>query len=135
MSGRDRNAGGFSLIELLIVIAVVGILAALLFTVLDRVKAKAKRAVCTNHVRQIALGVRMYADDMNDASPARFSGNHSVDGWTAYKELIKGYVGQNTASSPEDRLFSCPADTYHYDFTATSTSAYAYVGQAVHRQA
>src|SRR5205085_1444995 len=97
--------------------------------------AKAKRAVCTNHVRQIALGVRMYADDMNDASPARFSGNHSVDGWTAYKELIKGYVGQNTASSPEDRLFSCPADTYHYDFTATSTSAYAYVGQAVHRQA
>src|SRR4051812_8547999 len=122
MKNHARCARAFTLLELLIVIAVIALLAALLFPVLGRTKDKAKRSVCLNHVRQITLGVRMYADDINDTGPARFSGNHSVDGWTAYKQLMKSYVGQNNASSPQDTLFSCPADTYYYDFTAASTN-------------
>src|SRR5512133_686766 len=135
MSNRDRNTNGFTLIELLVVFALIGILAALLFPVLGRAKAKAKRTACLGHVRQIVLGVRMYADDMADTGPAKFSGNRSVDGWTAYKQLMKNYVGQNSASSSRDRLFTCPADTYHYDFTAASTNAYAYVSQGIYQQA
>src|SRR5262245_26397369 len=133
MSTRGRKTGGFTLIELLVVIAIIAILTALLFPVLGHAKAKAKRTACAGHVRQIALGVRMYADDMDDTGPAKFSGNRSVDGWTAYKQLMKSYVSQNSTSSPEDRLFTCPADTYHYDFTAVSTNAYAYVSQGIHQ--
>src|SRR5882762_4855212 len=47
---------------------------------------------------------------------------------------MKNYVGQKSASSPEDKLFACPADTYYYDFTQSSTNAYAYVAQGVYRQ-
>jgi len=126
---------GFTVVELLVVTATMAILAALLLPALSRAKAKAKRTACMNDVRQIVLGVLMYADDMKDAGPSKFSGNRSLDGWTAYKQLMKNYVGQNTTSSPEDKLFICPADTYHYDFTAASTNAYAYVNQGVHQQA
>ena len=121
----------FTLIDLLVVIA---ILAALLLPAMSKAKASAKRATCLNHLRQIALGVRMYADDMDDVGPAKLSERKSLDGWTAYKQLMKSYVGQNTASSPSDRLFACPSDIYHYDFNATSTAAYVYIGEPVHRQ-
>jgi len=134
MKRKSSAAYGFTLIELFVVIAVIGILAALLLPAMSRAKASTKRATCLNHQRQIALGVRMYADDTDDVGPARISEKKSLDGWTAYKQLVKSYVGQNTASSPDDKLFACPSDTYHYDFNSASPTAYAYMGKPVHRQ-
>jgi prepilin-type N-terminal cleavage/methylation domain-containing protein len=51
----------FTLIELLVVIAIIGILAALLLPVLSQVKDKAKRTECLNNVRQIIIGINVYA--------------------------------------------------------------------------
>ena len=135
MGSPAKRSHAFTLAELLIVIAVMAILLALLIPALSRSRTKAKRATCLNHLHQIALGVRMYADDANDTGPARFSAGKSLDGWMAYKQLMKSHLEQNSASSPEDKPFACPADTYHYDFTSTSSNAYAYIGQGVHRQA
>ena len=56
---RMRRA--FTLIELLVVIAIIGILAALLLPVLSQVKDKAKRTECLNNVRQIVIGINVYA--------------------------------------------------------------------------
>ena len=134
MTTRANASIAFTLVELLVVIAILGILAALLSPALSKAKASAKRTMCVNHLRQIALGVRMYADDMDDVGPARILDKKSLDGWTAYKQLMKNYVAQNAASSPNDRLFACPADTYHYDFTTASPNAYAYIGKPVHDQ-
>lgn len=132
-SARSHRA--FTMVELLVVIAVVGILMALLLPAISQAKASAKRTTCLNHLRQIALGVRMYADDMEDVGPAKLPDKKSLDGWTAYKQLMKSYVGRNGSSSPDDRLFVCPSDTYHYDFNAASPKAYTYIGQPIHRQA
>ena len=66
-----------------------------------------------NNLRQINLGVRMYADDANDKSPGKAAGGRLI--FTGYKELMKSYVGLRGASSPRDRLFACPADVYYYD--------------------
>jgi prepilin-type N-terminal cleavage/methylation domain-containing protein len=132
MSMSPKHA--FTLMELLVVIAIVGILAALILPVVSKTKASARRTTCLTHLRQLAYGVRMYADEMEDIGPAKISEKKSLDGWTAYKQLMKRYVGQNSSSSPDDKLFACPSDTYHYDFNEASPTAYAYIGEPVYRQ-
>jgi prepilin-type N-terminal cleavage/methylation domain-containing protein len=61
MSGR--HAKRFTLIELLIVVAIIAILAAMLLPALSRAKEMGRRAVCKSNQRQIVLGVVQYADD------------------------------------------------------------------------
>jgi len=109
MNQECRKDTGFTLVELLVVIASIAILAALLLPVLSAAKARAQRTVCMNNLRQINLGLRMYADDSNDRRPATLG--------MSYKELMKNYVGLKGASSTQDRLFACPADTFYYDWT------------------
>jgi prepilin-type N-terminal cleavage/methylation domain-containing protein/prepilin-type processing-associated H-X9-DG protein len=107
----------FTLIELLVVIAIIAILAALLLLPLTNAKAKARRTVCLNNLRQINLGVRMYCDDSNDLTPAvKDTGSMTNIPWIAYKRLMKGYVGLQGTSSPRDRIFACPADMFYYDW-------------------
>ncbi|HWH68089.1 MAG TPA: prepilin-type N-terminal cleavage/methylation domain-containing protein, partial [Candidatus Sulfotelmatobacter sp.] len=66
---------GFTLMELLLVIAILGILAALLLPALSRAKARGYSAACKNHLRQIGLALGMYVSDsgrypaMNDWEP------------------------------------------------------------------
>ena len=57
----------FTLIELLVTIAVIAILAALLFPAISHTRTAVKRTTCINNTRQINLALRMYADDHADA--------------------------------------------------------------------
>jgi prepilin-type N-terminal cleavage/methylation domain-containing protein len=70
---------GFTLTELLLVIAIIAALAAILLPVLSSAKAKARRAACINNLRQINLGVRLYSDDANDTSPSAQTTNRIVN--------------------------------------------------------
>ena len=120
---------GFTLLELLVTVAIIAILAALLLPALGRAKAKAQRPVCMNNLRQISLGVRMYADDSSDAFPPP-KHNFPPDAFTAYTKRMKSYLGMTGASAERAKLFACPADTFYWNYDAQ-----AFVSQSLHSQA
>lgn len=60
---------GFTLIELLVVIAIISILASMLFPVFSRARSKARGTVCQSNIRQMAIALRMYADDASEILP------------------------------------------------------------------
>jgi len=122
----------FTLLELLVVIAIIAMVAALLLPVLSATKAKAQRTVCMNNLRQINLGIHLYLDDQNNGSPGNTNATHSpFVSWTDYRQLINNYVGVKGASSPQDKVFACPADNFFYDM---SRGGRGYVPQPMHEQ-
>lgn len=106
---RGRNSA-FTLIELLIVIAVIALLIGILLPALGAARKTARAAVCLNSQRQSAVGMHTYAGDHKEiAIPSYnmsdFTGASACDGWAPILDR-GGYVqaGEQTKASP----FYCP---------------------------
>lgn len=67
--GFGTGVQGFTLIELMVTIAVIAILAALILAALSRGKSSGIRTQCINNLRQLGLACRMYADEHQDQLP------------------------------------------------------------------
>lgn len=67
--GTVATSGGFTIIELLVVISIVTILTALLMPTLARVRAAGERIQCANNMRQIGCGISEYSQDNRDRLP------------------------------------------------------------------
>lgn len=65
----------FTLIELLIVIAIIAILAAILFPAFAQAKESAKKATCLSNTRQLSMGVLLYSGDSDDVLPPTQNGD------------------------------------------------------------
>lgn len=118
---------GFTLVELLVVVAILAILASMTLPALAGAKQKAFRIHCVSNLRQVHLALSMYADDHGDLLPPKFevkksklsgediskgkqlqSPNHGVH------KILAGYLGAPFQASPDAPVFSrvlrCPSD-------------------------
>jgi prepilin-type N-terminal cleavage/methylation domain-containing protein/prepilin-type processing-associated H-X9-DG protein len=66
---RSGSSPGFTLIEVLVVIAIIALLSAILLPVLFRAREGGHRAACLSNMRQIAVAFLMYADDYDEGFP------------------------------------------------------------------
>ncbi|MBN1788434.1 MAG: prepilin-type N-terminal cleavage/methylation domain-containing protein [Sedimentisphaerales bacterium] len=64
-----REKLGFTLVELLVVIAVIALLLAILIPAMQKAKETARRVVCGNQVRQLGAGIAVYAENNNGLLP------------------------------------------------------------------
>lgn len=97
----------FTLVELLVTIAIIGILASLLLPVLSSAKARASLRACNNDLRQLSLGCQMYSHDNNSELVSSWP-----LGWDSY--LVNPFSwcpGWASATQPQDPLYG-PAPQY-----------------------
>lgn len=118
---REGKRFAFTLIELLVVIAIIAILAALLLPALSQAKESARRTACASNLRQLALAVRMYADDSEDRLPGVWessvgSGNDSgANGWMFFMSFgaptrFDPSRGSLYRYAENPNVFQCPSD-------------------------
>jgi prepilin-type N-terminal cleavage/methylation domain-containing protein/prepilin-type processing-associated H-X9-DG protein len=98
------SPSGFTLSELLIVIAVVGLLAALCLPSVSRAKVSARSIACENNLQQIGLSLSLYVNDFSayplyaDATP-----NRPAPPGGLWDTSLLAYCGRNR------KIFECPA--------------------------
>lgn len=112
---HTKPQAAFTLIELLVVIAIITILAGLLLPALAKAKDAAKRAACASNLKQVYLGIQLYAEDHDGLLPTKFEVKKNVltaDDLAKGKQLNTPALGIQTilARYTGTNLFRCPAD-------------------------
>ncbi|OQA85270.1 MAG: putative major pilin subunit [Lentisphaerae bacterium ADurb.Bin242] len=123
-----KRQGVFTLIELLIVVAIIAILAALLLPALNKAREQAYAIRCTNNQKQVGIYLTLYADSYRDWSIATYNVRFSADQVTGinwpnffkaespYCSSVVGWNGSNLAK----RLYCTAAALFNKSDSTTN---------------
>jgi prepilin-type processing-associated H-X9-DG protein len=132
LNSRSARRRGFSLVELLVIIFIVGVMFGLLLPAIQKVRAAAYQTSCMSNMRQLAIGLASYHSRLEKLPPGTISNRpESKFPWASWRTLIlpdldldqlaqqsqkdyqtnrvpfsKDHLGLRTVVD----LFSCPAD-------------------------
>ncbi len=119
----------FTLIELLAVIAVVGILAAILIPAVGKVRERAKETECASNLRQIGVGVGLYQAENNGSFPSLNDGSVPGEQITWFEQL-RPYLSQEIDSPSVAKIIDvvhCPsAEFYKVDANGNRRNTHGY---------
>lgn len=101
---------GFTLVELIVVIAIIAVLAAFLGPAFTRARANAHTATCITNLKQLGLATNLYTNDYDDGlMPAQYrSDNNATPVYDRrWPQLLLPYARNF-------RIFRCPTDSYQH---------------------
>ena len=110
---RHPYRRAFTLIEILVVIAIIAILAAILFPVFSRSRENARRSSCQSNLKQIGLGFAQYVQDYDEKYPLIACGSSSYNNGTeppAAIGLTQGWAIQMQPYLKSTQVFQCPSE-------------------------
>src|SRR5882724_2491960 len=102
-----RGRPGFTLVELLVVIGIIVVLAAIILPAVNAARERAKRTACLSNLRQIGAGMMMYANTFRGRYPngnPRLTAASYSETNTALTYLARQFLGSSAA------VFHCPSD-------------------------
>ncbi|AHF91406.1 hypothetical protein OPIT5_15450 [Opitutaceae bacterium TAV5] len=105
----------FTLIELLTVIAIIGILAGIMIPVVGSVRGKARQAQCLSNLRQIGTGFQLYLNDNRGVYPD--FATYGMYNWGGKYTSWGGPQKENRPLYPyitDTSVYRCPSDTGRY---------------------
>jgi len=118
VAGGDTDTGAFTLVEMLVTIAVIAILAALLFPAITGVREKANDTKCVSNLRQMGAGLMLYVADHDGALiPGAVASQEG--GLTLWFNALDAYMGNqeegnlsNFASGRRPAWQRCPSKVF-----------------------
>ncbi|MDR1282158.1 MAG: DUF1559 domain-containing protein [Opitutaceae bacterium] len=109
---RQLRPAAFTLVELLTVIAIIGILAAIIIPTVGKVRESARSAQCLSNLRQLALGANLYAEDNKGMTPPLFYTWYDAIWPCIYSPMTDSITpyGPDLPGAPHaGTVFECPA--------------------------
>ncbi len=105
-----RRTRGFTLIELLVVIAIIAVLMGLLMPTLNSAREQARKVRCSANLKQIGVGLALYADAEDGRLPENEDPGHPYTAFReSYERPLKLGLLYSSQMIKEPRVFYCPS--------------------------
>ena len=131
---NPRNSSGFTLLELLVVVAIIALLSAILFPVFSRVRENARRATCQSNLKQLGLAITQYTQDYDETFPM-VNTNFWCDDSVALPACPAGspaMITMQTNLTPyvkDSQIWKCPDTAGTRDWATNDYGYAAYMGE------
>ena len=107
-AGQRPRRAGFTLVELLVVVAIVGVLVALLLPAIHSARESARRMTCQSNLKQVGIAMELYLDTHRDEFPEMALVPSITPEKPTMFQVLGPFIEQNQS------VLACPSDSTYY---------------------